>query len=139
MTNLRNQFHPFSLNQLIYVGMRTCNAESQNRSAKGSNFKEDNRALPLLELLHYGGNNALAEKLWNQALQNCILHKKFTCNRYCNTTTYLSFYARYCNTTTYLSFYAKFGQNTGPATALATEHLSKYKYHRGVSRQNEDG
>ena len=33
-----------------------CNAESQKRSAKGSNFKEDDSALPLLELLLYGSN-----------------------------------------------------------------------------------
>ena len=33
--------------------MRTCNAESQKRSAKGFNFKEDDRALPLLVLLLY--------------------------------------------------------------------------------------
>ena len=34
--------------------MRTCNDESQNNSAKGSNFKEDDRPLPLYELLLFG-------------------------------------------------------------------------------------
>ena len=33
--------------------MRMCNAESQKSSAKGSNFKEDDSALPLYELLLY--------------------------------------------------------------------------------------
>ena len=32
--------------------MRTCNAESQKRYAKGSKLKEDDRALPLQVLLH---------------------------------------------------------------------------------------
>ena len=31
--------------------MGACNAESPKRSAKGSNFKEDDRGLPLLKLL----------------------------------------------------------------------------------------
>ena len=31
----------------IYKYMRTCNAEGPKRSAKGSNFKEDDRAEPL--------------------------------------------------------------------------------------------
>ena len=34
--------------------MRTCNTESQERSAKGSNFKEDDMVLPLWKLLLYG-------------------------------------------------------------------------------------
>ena len=46
-TNLQKYVHPSSLNQLIDSYMRMCNAESQNWSAKGSNFKEDDRALPL--------------------------------------------------------------------------------------------
>ena len=33
--------------------MHMCNADSQKRSAKGSNFKEDDRALPLYKLLLY--------------------------------------------------------------------------------------
>ena len=33
--------------------VRKCNAESQKRSAKGSRFKEDDRDVPLLELLLY--------------------------------------------------------------------------------------
>ena len=31
--------------------MRTCNAESQKKSAKESNFKEDDRTLPLYKLI----------------------------------------------------------------------------------------
>ena len=34
--------------------MCTCNTESQERSAKGSNFKEDDMVLPLWKLLLYG-------------------------------------------------------------------------------------
>ena len=55
--NQYKYFHPFSLDQLtvqyMYTRMRRCIAESQKRSAKGSNFKEDDRALPLLMLLLY--------------------------------------------------------------------------------------
>ena len=47
-TNLQKYFHPSSLNQLI--ALRTCNAESQRRSAKGSSFKDDDRALTPLEV-----------------------------------------------------------------------------------------
>ena len=46
--NLQKYVHPSSLNQLIYA--HVCNAESQERSAKGSNLKEDDRALPLKKL-----------------------------------------------------------------------------------------
>ena len=39
--------------------MRMCVAESQKKSAKGSNCKEDDRALPLKVLLLYGPNSCL--------------------------------------------------------------------------------
>ena len=42
---------PLLLKPNLYEYMRTCNAESQKRSAKGSNFKEDDRPLPLQVLL----------------------------------------------------------------------------------------
>ena len=34
--------------------MRLCNAESHKRSAKGSNFKEDDRAFPYIHHVVYG-------------------------------------------------------------------------------------
>ena len=42
-TNLQKQFHPFYSHHLIEA---KCNAENQKMSAKGSNFTEDDRALP---------------------------------------------------------------------------------------------
>ena len=44
MTNLQQYATPPPKTNL---NMRTCNAKSHKRSAKGSNFKEDDRALPL--------------------------------------------------------------------------------------------
>ena len=43
--HIKKYFHPSSLNQLIYAHVQY--AESQKRSAKGSNLKEDDSALPL--------------------------------------------------------------------------------------------
>ena len=43
-----------------------CNAERQKRSTKGSNYKEDDRALPLYVLLFYGqmGRAKFANIYW---------------------------------------------------------------------------
>ena len=47
-------FPPLHLLNPTYVcAVRTCNAKDQKRSAKGSNLKEDDRALPLTEVLLY--------------------------------------------------------------------------------------
>ena len=53
--------------------MRMCNAESQKRSAKCSNFKDYNRALPSQELLLYGKGVAAHSEppaMQKQKLQN---------------------------------------------------------------------
>ena len=45
-------FPPLLLKPTV-CALRMCNVKGQKRSAKGSNFKEDDRDLPLLELLLY--------------------------------------------------------------------------------------
>ena len=52
-----NSFNPSPFTTL-YVSIcacALCNSESQKKSAKCYNFKEDDRALPLLKLLLYAG------------------------------------------------------------------------------------
>ena len=51
----RNISTPPPWTNLYSIYTRTCNAESQKRSAKGPNFKEDDRALPLKEYSVQGG------------------------------------------------------------------------------------
>ena len=48
--------------------IHTCNAESQNRSAKGYNLKEDDRVLPLLVLLLYA---VISEGVYRREGKGC--------------------------------------------------------------------
>ena len=53
-----------------------CNNKSENRSPKGSNFKEDDRALPIKQLLLYGWDfpsNILSPKNTPQVHKICIV------------------------------------------------------------------
>ena len=52
--------------------MRTCIAESKKRSAKGSNFREDDRVLPL-----YGSETAGAAICHTFAQLNIVQNVKF--------------------------------------------------------------
>ena len=60
--------------------MRTCNTEIQKRSEKSTNFKEDDRSLPLQKFLLYGSATIIYLKSVVSSVSEYLNATQYTCS-----------------------------------------------------------